>query len=186
MKYSAKKLVIMALLAAAATVIFVIEAQIPLPIPVPGVKLGFANIITLFALFYTGRRSSGKKKSKKDKEEAMFTAADVFMILLCRIALSALLSGRIVALIYSAAGGILAFAVLLLMRQIVSRNRMWACGSVSAVFHNIGQIAAAVVITGAPSVAAYLPVLIIAGIITGAVTGLIAQAAVGYINIGEK
>ena len=159
-----KKLTLMSLLTAVALIVFIIEAQIPLPLPIPGAKLGLANAVTLFALFYS-----------PPNPPSSLTTANVFMILICRIILGAAFSGRIVAFIYSIAGGILSFAVMAAMKKIVTARQIWACGAVGAVFHNIGQILAAMLLTGTPSIAAYLPLLIIAGIVTGIITGLIAQ-----------
>jgi len=157
----------MAVLTAAALIIFIIEAQIPIPVPVPGAKLGLANTATLFALFYNTR----------DKESAatVLTAGDAFLILICRIILGAVFTGRVVAFIYSIAGGLLSFAGMAILRKFVSQKQIWVCGAVGAMLHNIGQIAAAVVVTGTPAIAAYLPTLIIAGIVTGIITGFIAQ-----------
>ena len=161
-----KKLTTMAALTAASLIIFIIESQIPLPIAIPGAKLGLANAVTLFALFY----------SKDGKHGAAgLTAADAFIILICRIILGAVFTGRLVSFIYSITGGLLAFAAQSIMKKIVTTKQIWACGAVGAVFHNIGQIAAAALIIGTPAIAAYLPALTIAGITTGTITGLIAQ-----------
>jgi len=198
MRISVKKLTLMAVLTAVALIIFIIEAQIPLPVPVPGVKLGLANAVTLFALFYSGGKSrdgdgSGDEGGSKDvsdpggesgskdvngSNDAIvigLTTANAFTILLCRIILGAVFTGRLVAFAYSITGGLLGFAVQVLMKRFVSRKQIWVCGAVGAVFHNIGQILAAVVITGTPAIAAYLPVLIIAGVVTGVLTGFVAQ-----------
>ena len=110
------------------------------------------------------------------------TAADALLVLLCRIILGAVFSGRIVAFIYSAAGGLLAFAAQALMRRFVTPRQIWACGAVGAVFHNIGQISAAMLITGTTAIAAYLPVLAITGIITGIITGAATQLALERIR----
>jgi len=174
MRVSIRKLTMMALLTAVALIVFVIESQIPIPVPVPGVKLGLANAVTLFALFYSGGKERGKNS---------LTVVNIFMILVCRIVLGALLTGRIVALIYSFSGGLLSFAVQAAMKQFISNKQIWACSAVSSVFHNIGQIIAAILVTGTPSIAAYLPVLIISGVITGILTGLVAQFCVMRINL---
>ena len=113
------------------------------------------------------------------------TTANVFMILVCRIILGAAFTGRVIAFIYSITGGLLSFAAMALMKRIVTNKQIWACGAVGAVFHNIGQILAAMVITGTPSIAAYLPLLIIAGIITGIITGLVAQFTLARIGNRE-
>jgi len=159
-----KKLTLMAILTAIALIIFIIEAQIPLPIPVPGVKLGLANVVTLFVLF-----------CKRENLSDALNTLNAFTILLCRIVLGAVFTGRPIVLVYSLVGGVLGFAAQVIMRRLVNEKQIWVCGAIGAVFHNIGQILAAMVITGTPSIIAYLPVLVIAGIVTGVVTGLIAQ-----------
>jgi len=166
MRIPVKKLTLMAVLTAAALIIFIIEAQIPLPLPVPGAKLGLANAVTLFALFHS--------RSREQSADNLSTA-NAFTILVCRIILGALFTGRIVAFIYSITGGFLGFAAQVIMKRFVSDKQIWACGAVGAAFHNVGQILAAMLITGTPAIAAYLPVLIVAGVITGVITGLIAQ-----------
>jgi len=166
-----KKLTLMAILTAIALIIYIIEAQIPLPVPIPGVKLGLANAVTLFALFYC----AGAKQDEGYEKSITLTTVNVFTILLCRIVLGALFTGRPIALIYSLAGGLLGLTVQVILKRFVSNKQIWVCGAIGAIFHNTGQIAAAMLITGTPAIIAYLPVLIIAGVFTGVLTGLIAQ-----------
>ncbi|MCL2392748.1 MAG: Gx transporter family protein [Oscillospiraceae bacterium] len=168
MRIATKKLTIMAALTAAALIVFIIEAQIPLPLPIPGAKLGLANAITLFALFYS---QSGQQGT------VSFKNSDVLIILICRILLGSFITGRFALLILSLSGGLLSIAVQIFMKRIVTDKQIWVCGAIGAVFHNIGQIVAAILISGTPAIAAYLPALIIIGIISGTITGLIAQAA---------
>jgi len=173
MKLPIRKMTLMAVLTAVALIIFVIEAQVPLPLPVPGAKLGLANAVTLFALFHS---------SRKERSADSLSTANAFAILVCRIILGALFTGRIVAFIYSITGGLLGFAAQVIMKRFVSDKQIWVCGAIGAVFHNIGQILAAMLITGTPAIAAYLPVLIIAGVITGIITGFIAQFTLNRIR----
>ena len=190
MRLNIRKLALMATLTTIALIIFIVEAQIPLPIPVPGVKLGLANAVTLFALFYGVRQ--GKDKGTvplscfaKTEEPSpclapcipvpALTTMNVFAILLCRIVLGALFTGRPLVVAYGLIGGILAFVAQVVMKRFVSPKQIWVCGAIGAIFHNIGQIATAMVITGTPAIITYLPILIIAGVITGILTGLIAQ-----------
>jgi len=191
-----KKLALMAVLTAVALIIFIIEALIPIPIPIPGVKLGLANAVTLFALFYssTGRLmppdfntsvSSALSLSSeipqcqnrivKSVPVSYLTTINAFAILMCRIILGALFTGRVVAFAYSITGGLLGFAAQVVAKRFVTDKQIWVCGAIGAVFHNIGQILAAIFITGTPAIVTYLPVLIISGIFTGVITGLIAQ-----------
>ena len=83
-----KKLTQLAMLTGVALIIFVIELQIPNPFPIPGIKLGLANIITVYAVY-------------------RFRAAEVMMIVFCRIFLAAVFSGNMMALAYSFAGSVL-------------------------------------------------------------------------------
>lgn len=178
---TAKKLSLMAVLTASALIIFFIEAQIPLPIPVPGVKLGLANAVTLLALFWGQKNRPFVHEQQSSFSAQSLTIVNIFTILLCRIILGAIFTGRPIAFVFSLAGGLLGFTAQAVMRRYVTDKQIWVCGAVGGVFHNVGQILAAILITGTPSIAAYLPVLIIAGIITGIISGLIAQLTLARI-----
>ena len=104
-----------------------------------------------------------------------FSTANVFAILFCRIVLGAVFTGRPVAFVYSVAGGVLALTAQVIIKRFVTEKQIWVCGAAGAVLHNTGQILAAILITGTPALAVYLPVLTVAGIFTGVLTGLIAQ-----------
>jgi heptaprenyl diphosphate synthase len=160
---SAKRITRLALLTAAALIIFVIEAQLPALAPIPGIKLGLANVITVWALF-------------------ALSPADAAMILYARIFLGALFAGSAVSLIYSLAGGTLCFLISLVMRRFVTDKQIWAVSIVGAMAHNIGQLTAAALIMKSAAVFAYVPVLLISGILTGAFTGVIAQLIHGRLK----
>lgn len=151
-----KKLALMSLLTAMALVVFVIEAQIPAPVPVPGVKLGLANVITLTTMLLLGRREAGA-------------------VLIVRIIMGAVFTGGPSALIYSMAGGMLAYVIMCLLIVPLGGERVWALSALAAVGHNVGQIAACVAIVKTPGVWSYLPVLVISGIVTGVFTGFAAM-----------
>lgn len=155
----AKRISLDALLTALALTIFTVELQIPSIVPIPGVKLGLANIITIFAIFLLG-------------------PVDAAYILLARIFLGGLLSGRVAALIYSFSGGVLCYAVMQILHRIVTEKQIWVCSIIGAIAHNTGQIAAAIFVTGTWTVVSYLPVLMVSGICAGACTGLAAQLVV--------
>lgn len=151
-----KDLTRMALLTAIALTIFMIEAQIPAVVPLPGVKLGLSNIITVYAVFVLG---PGKAAA----------------ILFCRIFLGAVFAGNFSSILYSGAGGLCAILVTIGLRKILTKNQLWVAGSLGAVAHSVGQVAMAVVITATPSIAIYLPALAAISIVTGLFTGLCAQ-----------
>ena len=158
-----KRLTTMAMLAAAAMIVFVIEAQIPAPIPIPGIKLGLANVITLFALWTLGRR-------------------DALLILLIRVVVGSLVIGAVMAMAYSLAGGFLCWAVMSLLRPLLTRKQVWVMSVFGAIGHNVGQLAVAVVITGTVSILVYAPVLILSGIATGFFTGQVAPVVLAHVD----
>lgn len=147
-----KKLALMAVLTAIALTIFMLEAQLPAPVPIPGVKLGLANIVTLTAVLILGRREAGA-------------------ILAARIVMGAVFAGNPSAMLYSAAGGVLAYAAMCLLVGVVPEKRLWAVSAVSAVAHNMGQLLACVLVVKTPGVFIYAPALIVSGVITGVFTG---------------
>ena len=152
----ARKLTLMALLTAIALTIFMIEAQIPAPVPIPGIKLGLANIVTVFAVFALGSKEAAS-------------------ILFVRIFLGAVFAGNFSTILYSGAGGLCAILVTIGLRRILTEKQLWVAGALSAIGHSIGQMAMAIAVTSTPSLAVYLPVMIICSVITGLFTGLCAQ-----------
>ena len=158
-----KQMTTNALLTAIALTIFMIEAQIPPLVPIPGIKLGLANIITVFALF-------------------AYTPKDALLILFVRVFLGSVFSGQISTLLYSLGGGMACFASLLVLRRLVSQSQLWVCGVIGAIFHNIGQIIVAIIVTGTPGIIVYLPVLMVSGIITGCFTGVCSQLLYHKLN----
>ena len=152
----AKRIAFMAVLTAAALIIFIIEAQIPTLVPVPGVKLGLANIITLAAVYLLSRKEAG-------------------LVLLMRIILGAVFAGSPSTFLFSAFGGLLAWLVMCLLKDRIAESRIWIVSVFSAVAHNLGQMLICVIVVKTPGIFVYLPVLIASGIVTGAFTGLAAM-----------
>ena len=128
-----KRLTRDALLTAIALTIFIVETQIPVIVPVPGIKLGLANIVTVYAMFAVGPK-------------------DTLGILLARVLLGGIFAGQLMTLMFSLCGGLLCYAVMLLLRRVLTKKQIWVCGAVGAVVHNIGQILAAIVVYGTVSV----------------------------------
>ncbi len=151
-----RKITTMALLAAVALTIFMVEAQLPQLVPIPGVKLGLSNIITVYAVYTLGAREGAA-------------------ILFVRIFLGAIFSGNFATILYSAAGGALAILVTIGLKAVLKDNQLWVAGCLGAIAHSIGQMIVAIWATGTPSLLLYLPVLIVCSVITGVFTGLCAQ-----------
>lgn len=153
-----KKLTQLAMLTGVALIIFVIELQIPNPFPIPGVKLGLANIITVYAVY-------------------RYRAGEVMMVVFCRIFLAAIFSGNMMALAYSFAGSVMCLMGMLLVRKIVDKNHIWIASVFGAILHNAGQMMVAVLVMGM-GVAVYLPFLLVSGSLAGAFTGVCAQLTI--------
>lgn len=151
-----RKLTTMALLTAIALTIFLVEAQIPLPVAIPGMKLGLSNIVTVYAVFALGAKEGAA-------------------ILLARVFLGAIFSGNFGTIFYSAAGGALAILTTIGLKAVLKENQLWVAGVLGAIAHVLGQMAVAVWATGTPSVLLYLPVLVVCSVFTGLFTGLTTQ-----------
>jgi heptaprenyl diphosphate synthase len=148
-----KKLTLLALLTAIALTIFMIEAQIPPVVPLPGVKLGLANIVTLFALYELG-------------------AVPALCVLIARCFLGALFAGNASALLFSLMGGVCAMLVMIALKRF-RRLSVFGVSIGGAAAHNIGQIGAAIITLGDTAVLGYLPILLGVSLITGALTGFV-------------
>ena len=159
-----KKLTLLGVLSAIALTIFMVEAQIPPLVPMPGVKLGLANIVTVFAVFVLG-----------GKEGAA--------VLFVRVFLGAVFAGNFSTILYSAGGGICAILVTIGLKKILTKNQLWVAGCFGAIAHSIGQMVVAAWLLGTPSVAVYLPVMILISIFTGLFTGFLAQFLVNRGNL---
>lgn len=159
MRFSTKQLTLGAVLAALALALSYVENLFMLPLPLPGVKLGLANIVTLFALCTLG-------------------APSALAILLVRVLLGAMFAGNASALIYSLLGGLAALGVMLLLAR-SPRLSVYGVSVGGAAAHNCGQVAAAMLMLGSTAPLAYLPVLLGVSLISGALTGFITALLLG-------
>lgn len=161
-----KKLTLCGMLTALAVVLSLVERLFPLDaiVPVPGVKLGLANVVTLFSL-------------------TRLSARDALVIVLCRVALSSLLMGSVTAFLFSLFGGLLALAVMgLLLRAEGKFCSVLGVSVAGAAAHNIGQIIAAVIWMKTGAVVAYLPLLLVMSVPLGLVTGLTAAVVLAHLQ----
>lgn len=162
-----RKLTHMALLTAISMIVFLIEAQIPLPFVVPGVKLGIANVITLYAIWTLGRK-------------------EALVILLIRVVLGNVVAGNVMAMAYSMAGGLLCWVVMALVKPLMKRNQIWIMSMLGAIGHNAGQLFVAVLVTGTAAILWYAPVLLLSGLITGFFTGQLTQLILNHLDKIQK
>ena len=151
-----KKLALMALLTAIALTIFVVENQLPAPVPIPGVKLGLANIITLVTMLLLGKKEAGA-------------------VLLVRVLMGAMFAGSPSTMLFSAAGGALAWLVMCLTVGLFGEKQLWIVSALAGLAHNAGQLLTCALVVKTPGVFAYAPILAVSGVITGVFTGLAAM-----------
>ena len=157
-----KKVALYGVLAGLAVFMGYLEFLVPLPIGIPGVKLGLSNVVVLFALYALG-------------------AGGAFFIMLVKALCAGLLFSGAAGVWYSLAGGVLSFGVMALLWR-TERFSQTGVSAAGGVFHNIGQVAAACVLLGSASALYYLALLIPAGLITGMVTGVVAQKCLALLQ----
>ena len=156
MKNVAKRTATITVLVALALAISVAENWIPLAfIPVPGVKLGLANIVTLFALCFLNFK-------------------DALTVLILRCVLASLFGGGVTALAFSITGGIFALIIMFILLK-SDKFSLAGISIAGAAMHSVGQIIASFFMLSTFSVIFYLPFLLIASIFTGALTGTISH-----------
>lgn len=143
------------ILVALAMIFSYIETFIPFNFGVPGIKLGLANLVVLLGLTF-------------------LPAVDVLLISLVRIFLSSLLFGNVMSLWYSLAGGLLSFLCMWLLTKREGYSII-GISMVGGVMHNVGQVITAAIIVRTIQLTWYLPVLLVAGLVTGAVIGTLAK-----------
>ena len=152
---SVKKMTELSLLVAAALILYVVESWIPLPVAIPGVKLGLANIITVVAVY-------------------RYKPGEVAALVAARVLLGSFFAGNMSALLFSAAGAMVCLIGMLMVYRILPIKYLAVCSVWGAICHNIGQTVMAVCIMKDFKVVAYLPVLMVTGCIAGLFTGLCA------------
>lgn len=152
-----KHVVILALFISQALILSLIESWIAIPSPVPGVKLGLANIITLVTIVF-------------------FSFKDVLAVVTVRSLLGSLLGGGIVLFPFSLGGGLLSAVVMYIFRKKMDKSfSLIGISIAGAIAHNLGQLTVAAFLTGGFAVFGYLPVLMVSGIVMGCFIGLVAN-----------
>lgn len=153
MKITSKKTSLYGMLLALAMILSYVEALIPINIGVPGVKLGLPNIVTVIGMYSLG-------------------PIPTLIISFLRIILVSFMFGNTMTLAYSLAGFGLSFLTMLILLKIGGFH-MTVVSVTGGVMHNVGQLAAAVLLLHSEILFLYLPVLLIAGVAAGAVIGLV-------------
>ncbi len=133
-----------------------VETLIPINFGIPGIKLGLANLVTVFALY-------------------KLTMRETYLISIARVILSGFLFGNLFAILYSLAGGLLSLTMMNLFRK-TERFSIYGISMAGGVFHNVGQLLMAMLVVESITLTGYLPVLLIAGLITGLLIGVVTNA----------
>jgi len=158
-----KRLATCAALTSLALIFSYVEFLIPISLGIPGIKLGLANIVVLISIYTLGPKYG-------------------LFINLARIALSALLFGNVFSALYALAGGLVSLCIMLLAKK-AGVFSVVGVSMAGGVFHNLGQLAVAALVMQTGRIMYYFPVLLIAGMITGILTGFIAVLALRALKI---
>ena len=152
------RLTLLALFTTLAMAIHYVESLLPTLVPIPGIKLGLANIITLLVL-------------------KNFSTKEAFLVLLARILVVSFAFGQFVSLVYSLAGGIFCLLAMWLINCLLNGSFLFLTSIFGALFHNLGQLLIAILLTQSLAVLTYLPFFILSAAITGLFTGLCSHFA---------
>ena len=161
-----KRIALIGMLIALAFVLSYVEAMIPISLGVPGVKIGLANLVVIVAIYTLGNK-------------------EAFILSMIRIVLVAFTFGSFASMMYSLAGGMLSFLVMILFKKlnIFSMRGVSVLGGIS---HNIGQIGVAILIVENGKLIFYLPVLLISGVLSGIVIGVVAAIITKRVGVAYR
>ena len=152
---------------ALAMILSYVEAILPFAIGIPGVKLGLSNLVTVLMLYLIGWR-------------------EALCVSVLRIVLTGILFGNLVSICYGLAGGLLSFVLMFILLQEFQNNyycRLVTVSICGGIIHNMGQLIVAGFLVSSYYVIYYMPVLLIAGFVTGALIGIVAKEVGGRLCI---
>ena len=162
-KNASQKCAVLGMLLAVALLCSYVETLIPFSFVVPGIKLGLANIVIVITLYLIG-------------------AKEALLISIARILLSGFMFGNMSIIVYSLAGGLLSFFIMLFLKNVVKLNIL-SVSSAGGIFHNLGQLCVAALVVENLNLLYYMSVLFFAGLVTGLLIGLVSQAIFSVIRI---
>ena len=155
MKTNIKHISIIGAFIAISMIFSYIESMVPSFIPLPGAKLGLANIVNLLALF-------------------IFGPLEAFIIGAFRVFLSALMFGNMISFFMSLSGFLLSYFIML----ILYRTKKFSVPGISlagGAFHNVGQLICASVYMGNSGILSYMFLFVVFGVITGLIIGFLGK-----------
>lgn len=130
-----------------------LETLIPVSVGIPGVKLGLANLITVIALY-------------------KIPVKDVYVLAVVRVVLAGFIFGNYFSILYSLAGAVLSLTVMVILAKSNDFSVM-GVSMAGGVAHNVGQLLIAMAVVETFSVVYYIPVLLVAGLVTGLLIGIV-------------
>lgn len=157
-----KHIAYLGLLLTLALILSYVESLIPIFVSVPGVKLGLANLVVLICLY-------------------AYPAKYAFLLSGMRVVLAGLLFGSMFSILYSLAGAFLSLVVMLLAKKLFKLGIL-GVSILGGVFHNVGQLLVAIAVVSNYRIGYLFPYLLLSGILTGAIIGLIANMIVPYLK----
>ena len=165
---SAQRVAVSGLLTSLMLVLGLIERQFPLTAAIPGIKLGLANSVLLYALYMLGIKQS-------------------IVLMLLKALMSWAIYTNMSAMLYSLAGGVLSLLAMILLSRMKGISII-GVSALGAVFFNVGQILMAVIMLNTPQLmVTYLPILMVSGVVTGVLTGVVAQMVMKHLKVlGKK
>ena len=164
---SAQRVAVSGLLTSLMLVLGLIERQFPLTAAIPGIKLGLANSVLLYALYMLGIKQS-------------------IVLMLLKALMSWVIYTNMSAMLYSLAGGVLSLLAMILLSRMKGISII-GVSALGAVFFNVGQILMAVIMLNTPQLmVTYLPILMVSGVVTGVLTGVVAQMVMKHLKVLRK
>ena len=150
-----KNVAFWAMFLALALILSYVESLIPFFFGVPGMKLGLPNLVIVMILYCMGTK-------------------EAYLISIVRVLLSGFLFGNLFSIGYSLAGAMLSLTVMMLLKR-TGKLKVITVSAIGGICHNIGQLIVAALVVESYNIFYYTPVLLIAGLITGIIIGVISQ-----------
>ena len=138
------------------------ESLISIPFKVPGIKLGLANLVIVVVLYKMGTK-------------------EAYILAVIRVVLSGFLFGNLFSIIYSLSGGLLSLTMMVVLKNTKAFSLL-GISAMGGVFHNVGQLLMAALVLESQSIWYYFPVLLISGLVTGILIGILAGEMLKRLN----
>lgn len=157
-----QRIALSGLLVALMLVLGFVESLIPVAAGIPGIKLGLSNGVLIFAVYILGIPTA-------------------FVLMALKVVLSGLMFGGVSAMMYAMAGGVLSMIAMALLSRVKGIHPI-VVSMVGGVMHNVGQVGLAMIMLNTPKLLYYMAVLMIVGLICGAVTGVCADTVMKHLK----